>query len=257
MVSTLPKIFLKVVFLALVTASLTSCRVSEAWALQETTPQYFPVNPSPPRDARVPMTYPVPVSHRASLASGGHHRSERSHVLVSNYQGSSQPTAIPLALPAEAALPIASAPRARRSFSAAFLAKKVKLENGRAVAPSHAPEAVHRAVAAANHLQRFPYKWGGGHARLNDDGYDCSGAVSYVLREAGLMEDQMTSRGFHRFGERGQGKWITVWAREGHVFMTIGGLRFDTGGSSNRTGPRWKPRVRSKKGHVARHPRGY
>ena len=28
------------------------------------------------------------------------------------------------------------------------------------------------------------YKWGGGRARLEDSGYDCSGSVSYVLIKA-------------------------------------------------------------------------
>ena len=47
------------------------------------------------------------------------------------------------------------------------------------------PPPVIRAIAAGNRLQGKPYKWGGGHARLQDSGYDCSGTVSYVLREAG------------------------------------------------------------------------
>ncbi|MEM9081744.1 MAG: hypothetical protein AAGC74_13755 [Verrucomicrobiota bacterium] len=87
-------------------------------------------------------------------------------------------------------------------------------------------------------------------------GSDGAGAVSYVLRESGLMKDQMVSRGFFKYGEAGEGEWITIWVRDGHVFMTIGGLRLYTGGSSNRTGPRWKPEKRSMKGLVPRHPRG-
>lgn len=133
---------------------------------------------------------------------------------------------------------------------------KVSLLNGRAVAPADAPPVVHRAVAAGNRLQSLPYKWGGGHAQLNDTGYDCSGAVSYVLREAGIMPDQRTSTGFLNYAEAGEGDWITVWAKEGHVFMIIGGLRLDTGGSTQRTGPRWKPGSRSYKGFIPRHPRG-
>ncbi|MDP0491580.1 MAG: peptidoglycan endopeptidase [Verrucomicrobiota bacterium JB023] len=134
---------------------------------------------------------------------------------------------------------------------------KVRLVNGRAVAPPDAPLVVRQAVEAGNRLQRYPYKWGGGHAVLNDTGYDCSGAVSYVLREAGLMADQRPSRGFLTYGQAGEGDWITVWAKEGHVFMTVGGLRLDTGGSSRRTGPRWKEASRSYRGFIARHPRGY
>lgn len=206
------------------------------------------------------MTYPVPVSQRASLARGEvGAASGVMHLAGSHYRSAVQTTAIRSTLPVTPEFPQTTviAPRTEAARGQGFARKKVTLRGGRAIAPAEAPEAVHRAVAAANYLQRFPYKWGGGHARLDDDGYDCSGAVSYVLREAGLMQDQMTSRSFLRYGEEGQGQWITVWAREGHVFLTIGGLRFDTGGSANRTGPRWKPRVRGKKGLIARHPRGY
>ena len=130
------------------------------------------------------------------------------------------------------------------------------LFNGRAVAPSGAPPEVKRAIAAANKIQGLPYKWGGGHARHNDSGYDCSGAASYVLRNAGLLEDQMPSRGFLNYGKRGQGKWITVYARNGHVFLVIAGLRFDTQGQDREDGPRWRYESRSRKGHTLRHPAG-
>ncbi len=133
---------------------------------------------------------------------------------------------------------------------------KVRLVNGLAIAPPDAPPVVRRAIAAGNRLQNFPYKWGGGHAILDDTGYDCSGAVSYVLREAGIMPDQRTSRGFLNYGEAGEGDWITVWSKDGHVFMIIGGLRLDTGGSTQRTGPRWKAKSRHYKGFLPRHPRG-
>lgn len=122
--------------------------------------------------------------------------------------------------------------------------------------PKRAPKEVKLAIAAGNRLTNKPYKWGGGHARLNDSGYDCSGAVSYVLREAGLMNGQMPSRGFFQYGKKGYGKWITVYIRSGHVFLTVAGLRFDTGGSGDRTGPRWKPASRNAAGHVVRHPAG-
>ena len=45
--------------------------------------------------------------------------------------------------------------------------------------------------------------------------------------------------------------------RPGHVFMTVAGLRLDTGWGGGRTGPRWKPMSRPAKGHVMRHPDGY
>ena len=131
------------------------------------------------------------------------------------------------------------------------------IKDGLAYAPRNAPAAVKRAIAAGNRLQGKPYKWGGGHARELDSGYDCSGTVSYVLREAGLLKGSMPSKGYFNYGKKGEGKWITVYVRKGHVFMTVAGLRLDTGGSGNRSGPRWKPESRLGRGHVMRHPAGY
>jgi len=130
------------------------------------------------------------------------------------------------------------------------------LKNGVAYAPRNAPPAVKRAIAAGNRLQGKPYKWGGGHGRHLDDGYDCSGTVSYVLREAGLLRGSMPSSGYFKYGKKGEGKWITIYIRKGHVFLTVAGLRLDTGGPGARTGPRWKPETRQSVGHVMRHPPG-
>lgn len=130
------------------------------------------------------------------------------------------------------------------------------LKNGIAYAPRNAPLAVKKALAAGNRLQGKPYKWGGGHANHSDSGYDCSGTVSYVLREAGLLRGSLPSSGFFKYGKKGEGDWITIYIRKGHVFVTIAGLRLDTGGPGNRTGPRWKPETRQSLGHVMRHPPG-
>jgi cell wall-associated NlpC family hydrolase len=109
-------------------------------------------------------------------------------------------------------------------------------------------------VAAANSLVGKPYKWGGGHGSFNDSGYDCSGAASYVLREAGLMEGVRASGGFFSYGEKGRGDWLTVWVRNGHVFLKIGGVRFDTHGETKQDGPHWTMESRSKKRFEARKP---
>ena len=130
------------------------------------------------------------------------------------------------------------------------------LYDGIAYPPKSAPEAVKRAIHAANRLQNKPYKWGGGHGTENDWGYDCSGTVSYVLQSAGLLHGVVASRGYFSYGERGAGKWITVYVRRGHVFMTVAGLRLDTGGPGGRCGPRWKPQERQVDGDVMRHPPG-
>ena len=131
------------------------------------------------------------------------------------------------------------------------------LWHGLAFPPSNAPTAVKRAFAAGNRLQTLPYKWGGGHANLVDSGYDCSGTVSYVLRGAGLLDGCAASKEYFDYGEPGPGKWITVYTRRGHVFMTVAGLRLDTGGSGGRSGPRWKPETRQANEYVMRHPGGY
>lgn len=130
------------------------------------------------------------------------------------------------------------------------------LKDGLAYAPRSAPPAVKRAIAAGNRLQGKPYKWGGGHARHNDSGYDCSGSVSYVLRESGLIKGSIPSKGYFKYGKKGEGDWITIYIRNGHVFMTVAGLRLDTGGPGGESGPRWKTATRQGKGHVMRHPAG-
>jgi hypothetical protein len=124
-----------------------------------------------------------------------------------------------------------------------------------AVAPPDAPAEVQAAVGAANRITHKPYRYGGGHGRWEDRGYDCSGAVSYVLHGAGLLGTSMASSGFMGWGEAGRGRWITVYAHGGHAYMVIGGLRFDTSGHGER-GPRWRPQPRSGRGYRIRHPEG-
>ena len=134
--------------------------------------------------------------------------------------------------------------------------RSVILRNGYAVAPKSAPPEVHRLVAAGNRLQGLPYKYGGGHRKVEDTGYDCSGTVSYALIGAGLLKSPMPSDGFRKFGKRGDGKWITVYAKDGHTFLTVGGLRLDTGYRGDGRGPTWTMRNRPTKGYRQRHPHG-
>ena len=57
------------------------------------------------------------------------------------------------------------------------------------------------------------------------------------------------------WGEPGKGKWVTIWTNQGHVFLEVAGIRFDT--SAQRvTGSRWINEMRSTEGFVARHPAG-
>lgn len=133
------------------------------------------------------------------------------------------------------------------------------LRNGIAYAPSQAPDNIKNAIWAVNTLRRKPYVWGGGHGSFNDYGYDCSGAVSFALHYAGLLDAPLPSNDFRRYGKRGRGRWITIYSRDGHTFAIIAGLRLDTtdmrdGGA---VGPRWYADGRDTHGFDARHPGGW
>lgn len=134
--------------------------------------------------------------------------------------------------------------------------KTAMLHDGMAIPPAGAPHRVKAAIEAGNRIAGLPYCYGAGHTRGLSSAYDCSGAASYVLCEAGLLGDPTTSKAFRRYGSRGPGKWITVCARDGHVFLVVAGLRFDTGYGSGATGPRWTTRDRPMRGAVSRHPAG-
>ena len=133
--------------------------------------------------------------------------------------------------------------------------KAIALGNGVALPPLEAPEAVKKIIEAGNGIARTPYKWGGGHGKWQDTGYDCSGSVSFALAAAGLLSGPLASGPLMSWGEPGKGKWVTIWANDGHVFLEVAGIRFDT--SAQRvTGSRWINEMRSTSGFVARHPAG-
>ena len=116
------------------------------------------------------------------------------------------------------------------------------------------PAAISDAIAAADRIATKPYRYGGGHASFNDTAYDCSGSVSYVLNAAGVLDAPMASGAFMSYGKPGPGRWITIYANEGHMFMTINGRRFDTGYGGE--GNRWAEGSRPTAGYVVRHPPG-
>ena len=127
--------------------------------------------------------------------------------------------------------------------------------DGVAVAPDSAPEEVKAIIAAGNRIATKPYKYGGGHGRWNDTGYDCSGSVSYVLHAAGLLSQALDSSQFMTWGEAGRGTWVTIRTNPGHAYMIVAGLRFDTSARSE-TGSRWTEEMRSAHGFRGRHPDG-
>jgi hypothetical protein len=129
------------------------------------------------------------------------------------------------------------------------------LSNGIALPPFDSPPEVRAIIEAGNAIARTPYKWGGGHGKWQDTGYDCSGSVSFALASAGLLSGPLDSGRLMSWGSPGPGKWITVWANAGHTFLEVAGVRFDTSGTRV-TGSRWQADGRGTDGFVARHPAG-
>ncbi len=130
--------------------------------------------------------------------------------------------------------------------------------SGLAIPPANAPAQVVDAIQAANQIAHLPYIWGGGHAEYEDTGYDCSGSLSFILAAAGLLNGTETSGEFMSYGDAGLGKWITIYAMNGHTFAYIAGLRFDTVALAE-TGTRWSNRPADEpnlSSFVARHPVG-
>ena len=123
-------------------------------------------------------------------------------------------------------------------------------------APANAPAAVKNAIWAVNRIIRKPYRWGGGHSTFFDVGYDCSGTVSFLLHHAGTLATPSPSKGLLTWGEPGRGRWITVYARSGHTFAIVAGLRLDTTGRREGEGPRWRAEGRDLSKFTARHPSG-
>jgi cell wall-associated NlpC family hydrolase len=138
-------------------------------------------------------------------------------------------------------------------------AGKAIIVGGRAVPPADAPAAVKRVIAAANKIRTKPYIYGGGHGRWWDAGYDCSGAVSFALHGGSLIDTPMPSGSLAGWGSAGKGRWITVYANGGHAYAVIAGLRWDTAGVTNGTGPRWHKSLRAQATgpFTTRHPDGY
>jgi cell wall-associated NlpC family hydrolase len=129
------------------------------------------------------------------------------------------------------------------------------LSNGVALPPLDAPDEVKQIIEAGNAIARTPYKWGGGHGKWKDTGYDCSGSVSFALAAAGLLDGPLASGPLMSWGKPGPGKWVTIYANTGHVYLVVAGIRFDTS-AAKVTGSRWENELRDNVGFVARHPAG-
>jgi hypothetical protein len=134
---------------------------------------------------------------------------------------------------------------------------KAKLVNGKAIAPANAPEQVQEVIAAANRIRNKPYVYGGGHGSFKDDGYDCSGSVSYALHGGHFLKTPLDSSSLGKWGARGAGSWITVYGAPSHAYMVVAGLRFDTSMTPG-NGPSWSKTMRSTpENYKVRHPAGF
>jgi hypothetical protein len=143
------------------------------------------------------------------------------------------------------------------------------LADGTAAAPQSAPPQAKLAIAAANQIHTEPYPSPDVHfGSLTQlwPAYDCSGATSYVLYRARLHSSWPdVSSALESWGASGPGKWITVYANSGHVWVVIAGLAFDTAnyGGPNipaGSGPRWRQDPIGNLGdglsYIVRHPPG-
>jgi cell wall-associated NlpC family hydrolase len=141
------------------------------------------------------------------------------------------------------------------------MAEEVEIDGlGLAAAPEDAPAAVQQIIWAANAIIGRPYVYGGGHKSFKSWGYDCSGLVSFALHGAGLLQAPLDSGQFMRWGQGGQGQWMTILTNPGHAYLDIAGLRLDTSPEndpSNLEGSRWRPLRPTNAGFVKRHPIGF
>jgi len=141
--------------------------------------------------------------------------------------------------------------------------------DGSALAPADAPTPVRLAIAAGNQIHTAPYPSPDVHyGPLSQPwpAYDCSGATSFVLYAAGLLDPTAeTSTGFESYGLSGPGRWITLYANSAHVWIVIADIALDTADYGGPpipagSGPRWRadPTANLQDGgaYVARHPPG-
>jgi len=145
-----------------------------------------------------------------------------------------------------------------QSGTAATAGRATMTPDGLAVPPLNAPAKVVAMIEAGNQIAHLPYRFGGGHGTFQDTAYDCSGSLSYVFWTAGILNATVTSGQLMSMGQPGPGKWVTVYANQGHTFAIIAGLRFDTVALAE-TGSRWSSRPPDEPdlaSFVIRHPTG-
>ena len=82
--------------------------------------------------------------------------------------------------------------------------------------------------------------WGGGHGNWVDTRLRLLAARSRSCSPPpGYLDAPLASGPLMSWGEPGPGKWVTIYAHQGHVWMEVAGIRFDTSGARE-TGSRWQ-----------------
>lgn len=148
-------------------------------------------------------------------------------------------------------------PRTMEELARQTEGRSAVLLDGIALAPPSAPQRIKAAISAADQIVGRPYVWGGGHDSWYSPGYDCSGAVSYALAGGGFLQTPLDSSQLMAWGVPGRGRWLTIYANPGHAYAVIAGMRWDTVGDAQGSGPRWHPALPYPESFVARHPPGY
>jgi RNA polymerase sigma-70 factor (ECF subfamily) len=126
-----------------------------------------------------------------------------------------------------------------------------------------------RLYRAAHDLAREDraYRFGGGHHKSLPsirprEPLDCSAATSLVLYRAGLLEPPLaltSARLAEEWGEAGEGRYVTVWANEEHVWIEFNleydhAERFDPTPLRRAPGTSWlASRETNKRGFSPRH----
>jgi hypothetical protein len=157
--------------------------------------------------------------------------------------------------------PLQQEPEPLPPVSTTYVAGKVARlrTDGKAAIPRGAPKRVRALIRQYNRIVGKRYVWGGGHAVVEDKGYDCSGAVGYGLIRTGMLGSTLVSGSFARWAAAGPGRWMTIYANRTHVYTEIAGLRLDTspyGDVTAASGVRWRPLVGQRTGFKVRHPVG-
>ena len=104
---------------------------------------------------------------------------------------------------------------------------------------SRRPRPSRRSSPPATAIVGKPYKYGGGHGRWEDSGYDCSGSMSYALHGGGLLNPtaRTTPRSSRATATPARASGSPPTRSGGHSYMVVAGLRFDTGYNNAGRGP--------------------